>query len=84
MIYTFMAGIVTPISNACALHGLKKVAGAGSAVLSTFVYSAATLTTHFITSLDLSQLTSLGLYTLLVSVTPFVIFYILVKFIKNN
>lgn len=83
MTYTFMGGIVTPISNACALHRLKNIAGAGSAVLSTFVYSAAILTTYFIISLDLSKLTSLGLYTLTVSVTPFIIFYIIIKLKKE-
>jgi len=69
MIYMFGAGLVAPSANAKAMNELRHIAGASAAVVGALVYGMSTICTAFITTLDLTQLVSLGIYTIIISVT---------------
>jgi Bcr/CflA subfamily drug resistance transporter len=78
MLYLLGCGLVSPNANACALNELRHIAGASSAVIGSSIYATSAITTIFLTSLDLSKLSSLAIYTLIISVIAVLSFYILI------
>lgn len=78
MIYNLIAGIVTNISNVCAMNELRGVAGAASAVMCASVYGASALATKLLTELNLAKLSSLGIYVTALTIVSLICFYWLI------
>lgn len=78
MIYTLATGLIAPCTNACALDELRHIAGAAAAVIGASVYAFGAAGTAFITSLDLSKLSSLGIYTITASAISLITFVALI------
>lgn len=78
MLYLFGCGLVSPNANACALSELRHIAGASSAVIGSTIYGSSAICTIFINSLDLSKLSSLAIYTIVISAIAVISFYLLI------